>query len=158
MDLAEKLFRELLIKETNSLKRDLFELYFQKYGLEKSRLSHLVNIFELKFHKERIKRRIPYYEAEVQKMKKKLGEKSKKNPIDDSDIEQEMEEEKIFGLQRYDRTYDFTSMNEEIRVSQKILKTIKEELTKCNQTIDKIEKMLLEEQIKSCGQKIESII
>ena len=56
-DLSKKLY-SLLVKEAHIAKRRLYELYLRENELEKSRLSCLTNMYQMKFHQEEIKRKI----------------------------------------------------------------------------------------------------
>ena len=56
-DLSKKLY-SLLVKEAHIAKRRLYELYLRENELEKSRLSCLASMYQMKFHQEESKRKI----------------------------------------------------------------------------------------------------
>ena len=56
-DLSKNLY-SLLVKEAHIAKRRLYELYLRENELEKSRLSCLASMYQMKFHQEESKRKI----------------------------------------------------------------------------------------------------
>ena len=56
-DLSKNLY-SLLVKEAHIAKRRLYELYLRENELEKTRLSCLASMYQMKFHQEESKRKI----------------------------------------------------------------------------------------------------
>ena len=113
--LAKQFLHELLVKERCLVKRRLYELHFRKNALENSRNTTLASLYRMKFYREQMKRRIHLYKNERQTMEK---DSILNATVDDSDMKEEMEKDKAYGLMKYDH-YSFRNLDNEIQLYEK---------------------------------------
>ena len=92
----------------------------------------------MKFYREQMKRRIHLYKNERQTMEK---DSILNATVDDSDMKEDMEKDKAYGLMKYDH-YSFCNLDNEIQPYEINLKSIDDELLICSTAITRVEKML----------------